>query len=105
MLGLFDLPVFKIDWSRATEDVHRHAQHAAIGINFFDDARLAFERTVGHAHRVAHAEGDLRLDGVLALADLSELQNFSLYRTETTRGSDTAETLAKELFGDKLTIE
>ena len=32
-----------------------------------------------------------------SLADLSELQNFSLYRTETTRGSDTAETLLQRL--------
>ena len=70
LLGTFNLPIFEFDWRAAAEDADRNTEFAALRVDFFDDAILALERTIGDLDDVADFETDGRAGVFFALLDL-----------------------------------
>src|SRR5690606_22668122 len=69
-LGLLDLAEIQFHGRRAAENQHRDADLALLVVHFLDGAVEIRERTLGHAHRLAHLEEHLRLGLFHALLHL-----------------------------------
>ncbi len=82
--GFLDLPVFEVHECIAAEDADGDTEFAALGIDFFDEAVLVLERTIGDFHFVADFELDLGFDRILAVANLCE-QAVDLFWTHGNR--------------------
>src|SRR5581483_3540671 len=68
--GLFHLPVFQLHRGVAAENIHRHLELAAVGLDFLDHAAEVQERAVVDLDRLADLEIDLRLLALFRVGDL-----------------------------------
>jgi hypothetical protein len=68
----FDLPIFEVHRSLATEDRHGDTELSALRIDLFNNTILVLKGAVSDFHFVTNLKTNLGLDGVFALPHLGE---------------------------------
>src|SRR3954467_15382637 len=77
--AFFHLPVFEFHRRISSENIHRHLELAAFGLDFFNHAAKIQERPVVDFYRLAHFEADLRFLVLFGRRDLV-LDRFNFIR-------------------------